>query len=471
MIGRISRFLVLVLIVAAPVLAQAQNVTLTWQPPTTDANGGPLTGLQGYKVSYGPTSQNYTTTLDVGNVTSSSLTLANGTYFFAVRAYDPAGNHSPFSSEVSKIISSATPAPTNTPTRTPTPTPTRTFTATPTRTPTRTPTPTSTRTATPTPTRTPSASASPTITLPTPQPTNTAIPGATIEVTPVSQITPIPGSNKPINCRGPKGNSSALAVRNRRNVWLVDLESATVLGSASVRSSAEILVGDTSPGTLGISGFGDMEISRIGRSLISLSANGTLSIPLAARSGRHMLCQADKDGTPDLVSVSRKRVRVQSSATGTAVVIAAPRFGQILAVDCGAQENQGEQALVLHRTSRNVLTLSQFDLVAGRLISQTKAARAARGLIVDGSGQTCLLEPGRGTTKLSCQGSAPLSLSGRILEGATGRFVAGAQSSSLALLTSKGQAHLLEGDSLSKTLDLNKLLGVRPGTLHLAKCR
>ncbi len=81
------------------------TATLTWDAPTTNADGTPLTDLAGYKVYYGTTSGNYTDVIDVGNVTTYKVEgLQPGTYYFAVTAYDTSGNESNYSNEVSKII-------------------------------------------------------------------------------------------------------------------------------------------------------------------------------------------------------------------------------------------------------------------------------------------------------------------------------------------------------------------------------
>ena len=84
----------------------AANVTLSWIPPTTRADGTPLTDLAAYKIYFGTSSGNYTQNIDVGNVTSYTVTnLSTGTaYYFATTAYDASNNESSFSNEVSKTI-------------------------------------------------------------------------------------------------------------------------------------------------------------------------------------------------------------------------------------------------------------------------------------------------------------------------------------------------------------------------------
>src|SRR3990170_1502633 len=84
----------------------AGTATLSWDPPTTNVDGSPLTGLSGYKVYYGTASGNYTQTINVGNVTTYiAANLTDGlTYYFAVTAYDTLSNESAYSNEVSKFI-------------------------------------------------------------------------------------------------------------------------------------------------------------------------------------------------------------------------------------------------------------------------------------------------------------------------------------------------------------------------------
>ncbi|MEW6001773.1 MAG: PKD domain-containing protein [Nitrospirota bacterium] len=82
----------------------ADDVTLFWDPPTTNEDGTPLTDLSGYKIYYGTGSGNYSNVVNVGNVTSYTvLNLTGGvTYYFAATAYNIYGNESKYSNEVSK---------------------------------------------------------------------------------------------------------------------------------------------------------------------------------------------------------------------------------------------------------------------------------------------------------------------------------------------------------------------------------
>ena len=79
------------MLLARSAVVFAAPVTATW-----DAN--PESNIAGYKLSYGTQSGVYTTTVDVGNVTSWPLTLGAGKYYFVVRAYDTGGVTSSYSS-------------------------------------------------------------------------------------------------------------------------------------------------------------------------------------------------------------------------------------------------------------------------------------------------------------------------------------------------------------------------------------
>lgn len=76
-----------------------KSVTLAWNRPAANSDGSTLTDLAGYKVYYGPSTDNYTNSINVGNYTSVVISnLSSGVWCFAVSAYDHAGNESEFSS-------------------------------------------------------------------------------------------------------------------------------------------------------------------------------------------------------------------------------------------------------------------------------------------------------------------------------------------------------------------------------------
>ena len=86
--------------------AAAGTATLTWQQPTINEDGTPLTDLAGYKIYYGTSSGVYTNTIDVGNVLTYQIqSLADGvTYYFNVTAYNTGLLESAYATEVSKTI-------------------------------------------------------------------------------------------------------------------------------------------------------------------------------------------------------------------------------------------------------------------------------------------------------------------------------------------------------------------------------
>lgn len=93
---RISQFVgssLLSLLLQPSVLAN-QDVTLTWNPSKDSS-------AVGYKLYFGLESYNYTTWVDVGNVTQATVALPDGisTFFFAATTYDRNGNESDFSDE------------------------------------------------------------------------------------------------------------------------------------------------------------------------------------------------------------------------------------------------------------------------------------------------------------------------------------------------------------------------------------
>jgi hypothetical protein len=90
--------------------AHAAQVTVAW-----DANTDPA--VTGYRVHYGTAPGNYTSHVDVGNVTSCVISgLSEGvTYYFAATAYDSSDNESDYSAAVNytpPLAPAPSPAPT-----------------------------------------------------------------------------------------------------------------------------------------------------------------------------------------------------------------------------------------------------------------------------------------------------------------------------------------------------------------------
>jgi hypothetical protein len=80
--------------------------TLRWDAPTQYADGSPIAGLGGYVVHWGVQSGTYTDShrIDDPGTTEWQTDIDAGTYYFALTAFDTAGNESDYSNEVVKTI-------------------------------------------------------------------------------------------------------------------------------------------------------------------------------------------------------------------------------------------------------------------------------------------------------------------------------------------------------------------------------
>ena len=85
----------------------AAPVTLSWDAPTTNEDGSPLTDLGGYMV-YSRNASGPLGNVDVGNVLTHTTDVGDNT-FFTVTAYDTSGNESGPSNEVLFGIAPASP--------------------------------------------------------------------------------------------------------------------------------------------------------------------------------------------------------------------------------------------------------------------------------------------------------------------------------------------------------------------------
>jgi hypothetical protein len=98
--ARAARFLVVV-----PMLLLLTAATLRAAPVTASWNTNPEPDIAGYKLLYGTASGSYSSTIDVGNVTSYVLSLsASQTYYFVVQAYNTSGLQSAYSTEASFTV-------------------------------------------------------------------------------------------------------------------------------------------------------------------------------------------------------------------------------------------------------------------------------------------------------------------------------------------------------------------------------
>src|SRR4051794_5522642 len=94
----LSALAAFVLLIGSAIPLHAATVTLAWDP-------NPEPNIAGYIVSYGTTSKTYSTSVDVGKVTTWSVSLTPGSrYYFAAQAYNTSGLRSAFSTEVSTNV-------------------------------------------------------------------------------------------------------------------------------------------------------------------------------------------------------------------------------------------------------------------------------------------------------------------------------------------------------------------------------
>jgi hypothetical protein len=90
----------------ASVTVEVLDKVLSWQAPTQNVDGSPLTDLAGYKVYWGTQSRSYGAPVVINDpaVTRWEADLPPGVYYFALTAFDAAGSESGYSNEVIKTI-------------------------------------------------------------------------------------------------------------------------------------------------------------------------------------------------------------------------------------------------------------------------------------------------------------------------------------------------------------------------------
>ena len=92
-------------VTAAP--AATGSASLSWDAPTSNSDGSPITSLAGYKIEYGTSANALTQTVTVSDPTATGYTLqglAAGTWYFAVSDFTSTGAASVISAAVSKTI-------------------------------------------------------------------------------------------------------------------------------------------------------------------------------------------------------------------------------------------------------------------------------------------------------------------------------------------------------------------------------
>ena len=84
------------------------SVTLTWQPPTQNADGSPLTDLSGYNIYVGTNTNTYDymeIRLDNPGLTAYVVeNLEPGTYYIAATSFNSSGIESSYSREIIRIV-------------------------------------------------------------------------------------------------------------------------------------------------------------------------------------------------------------------------------------------------------------------------------------------------------------------------------------------------------------------------------
>ncbi len=112
-----KRFLVsfgiLLLLLLSVNFGYTGQATLSWTAPTTNEDGTPLTDLAGFKLYYSKTAGTYTAFMNLKpDTTAYTISLPDGTWYFAVTAYNESKTESSYSNEVSKTIKNKPSAPT-----------------------------------------------------------------------------------------------------------------------------------------------------------------------------------------------------------------------------------------------------------------------------------------------------------------------------------------------------------------------
>ena len=83
------------------------SATLSWKAPTQNEDGTALTNLAGYKIRYGTDAGALSTTVDIANPATTTVTvhgLTPGTWYFTLSAYTNSGVESDQTAPVSKTV-------------------------------------------------------------------------------------------------------------------------------------------------------------------------------------------------------------------------------------------------------------------------------------------------------------------------------------------------------------------------------
>ncbi|MFU8816173.1 MAG: hypothetical protein ACNA7W_12560 [Pseudomonadales bacterium] len=90
----------------AAVSVEVLDKTLRWEAPTHNEDGSPVAGLGGFVIYWGEQSGSYTASVRIEDPAATEWVadIRNGSYFFALTAFDRQGNESSHSNEVRKSI-------------------------------------------------------------------------------------------------------------------------------------------------------------------------------------------------------------------------------------------------------------------------------------------------------------------------------------------------------------------------------
>jgi hypothetical protein len=80
---------------------------LSWEAPTENEDGTPISGLVGYRIHFGQSAAELNQLIEVSDAASTTYVingLTSGTYYFAVSAYNSFGIESPLSNIASKSL-------------------------------------------------------------------------------------------------------------------------------------------------------------------------------------------------------------------------------------------------------------------------------------------------------------------------------------------------------------------------------
>ena len=85
----------------------SRTATVSWEAPTTNNNGTPLTDLAGYRIYYGSSPENLSHSVKISTVGLQTYVIDDleaGTWYFAVRAVAANGTESALSDVAAKTI-------------------------------------------------------------------------------------------------------------------------------------------------------------------------------------------------------------------------------------------------------------------------------------------------------------------------------------------------------------------------------